>query len=147
MTALLNLAAIHWANFGFMHSTKELTILQCAALKQLGFELSQPTNEATLAAALLLCYAEVISGKEGNSSWRLHLEGAATLLGAWSGHLASHSNSFIARCFVLLAALANISRLPPSRTVREQALQMSGYGLLTSHIDNSLSYPYPFSVY
>ncbi|KAL4751790.1 fungal-specific transcription factor domain-containing protein [Aspergillus terricola var. indicus] len=97
-----------------------------------------------MASILLLCYAEVIAGREKEHSWRLHLEGAASLLSCdssiWSIYSAIRCRALIARCFVSLVAMAHISGRPPSAVSAAQGLRLIGGGTLTPYLDDFLGY-------
>lgn len=147
MASALNLAAVHRVHSGFGQDAKQLDLLKLTTVRQLRRKLADPATESVLAATLMLCYSEIIAGQEGEGSWRPHLEGAATLLSqdtrAWTVHSEDRAIAFIAKCFVSLAAIANISGKPPTETVSKQAVLMLG-GSTSSppYIDNFLSYSF-----
>ncbi|CAG9986776.1 unnamed protein product [Clonostachys byssicola] len=144
MAAILALAAAHRVNIGLEQDKQELGVLHLSAVKQLRMGLSTSADEPLMAAALLLCYTEVISGGGNGSSWRLHLEGAGSLFAArwptWTIHSSDHTRAFICQCFVSLVALANVSGLPPSGAVSERALAMVSQDGPRPYIDNFTAY-------
>ncbi|KAH6891166.1 fungal-specific transcription factor domain-containing protein [Thelonectria olida] len=142
MTALLNLAAVHRLNSGLGQSDKQVTLLQTMAIQQLRSKLSGPLSiptEAVMASIILLCYSEIVSGSYQSHSWRLHLEGAASLLGndrqGWNINALDSTRAFLSRCFVSLAALANVSGYPPSDMVSQQATHLLGGNDQIRYID------------
>ncbi|CAH0044601.1 unnamed protein product [Clonostachys solani] len=144
MASILALAAAHRVNIGLEQDKQELGALHLSAVKQLRMGLSTSPDEPLMAAALMLCYTEVISGGGNGSSWRLHLEGAASLFAArrpaWTIHTSDRTRAFICQCFVSLVALANVSGLPPSCAVSERALAMVGQDGPRPYIDNFTAY-------
>ncbi|KAK7224870.1 hypothetical protein V2G26_012873 [Clonostachys chloroleuca] len=144
MASILALAAAHRVNIGLEQDQQELGALHLSAVKQLRMGLSTSANEPLMAAALLLCYTEVISGGGNGSSWRLHLEGAGSLFPAhwpaWNIHSSDRTRAFICQCFVSLVALANVSGLPPSPAVSERALGMISQDAPCLYIDNFTAY-------
>uniref|UniRef100_A0A8H7K159 Zn(2)-C6 fungal-type domain-containing protein n=1 Tax=Bionectria ochroleuca TaxID=29856 RepID=A0A8H7K159_BIOOC len=144
MASILALAAAHRVNIGLEQDKEELGALHLSAVKQLRMGLSTSADEPLMAAALLLCYTEVISGGANGSSWRLHLEGAGSLFAArwpaWTIHSSDPTRAFICQCFVSLVALANVSGLPPSCAVSERALGMVSQDGPRPYIDNFTAY-------
>lgn len=147
MASMLNLAAVHRTNAGLSQNSKQLALLQVVSVEQLRSRLSNtitPPSEAVMATILMLCYSEIVAGGKKAHSWRLHLEGAASLfnrdLSAWTTLSPNPTRAFIARCFVSLVALANMSGCPPSESVSRQALYMAGGHNETDSIDEFTAY-------
>ncbi|KAH7128982.1 fungal-specific transcription factor domain-containing protein [Dactylonectria macrodidyma] len=144
MASILSLCAIHRANLGLAQCPEQLAVLQVIAVKKLRSNLSGVPTEASMASVLMLCYSELIHGREKGYSWRSHLEGAASLFdqqsSTWSVDSPNSTASFIARCFVSLAALANVSGSPPSKTVTKQARRMMGRNIPAPGIDDFTAY-------
>jgi hypothetical protein len=147
MASILNLAAVHRVKAGLTQCTKQLALLQVVTVEQLRSSLLSSSGiptEASMATVLMLCYSAIVAGGERARSWRLHLEGAASLLGCdvslWNIDSESTSRAFIARCFVSLVALANCSRWPPTLSVTQRALNMLGAKGQTSYIDEFTAY-------
>lgn len=144
MASILTLAAVHRANAGLFQGHQELAALQVTAVRQLRMSLSGTPNEALVASALILCYAEVISGGGGEISWRVHLEGVAHLFALdpllWTVDAPDRTRAFICRCFVSLVALANVSRHPPTAAASERALAMIPKVRSPAYIDEFTAY-------
>ncbi|KAH7162060.1 fungal-specific transcription factor domain-containing protein [Dactylonectria estremocensis] len=135
MASMLSLAAIHRANAGLVQSPKQLALLQTVAVKQLRAKVSESSGYPTediMATVLMLCYSDIVAGGDKANSWRLHLEGAASLfardVSSWTKNSPNSTRRFIARCFISLVALANVSGQPPREVVSNQALQMLDIG-------------------
>jgi hypothetical protein len=125
-------------------NVKQLALLQVITVEQLRVRLSDNSTESVMAAIMMLCYSEVISGRGKEYSWRLHLEGAASLLSrdtsTWTIYGPDRTRAFIAKCFVSLVAIANISGRPPSAMVSKQGLRLTGGESSTACIDDFLAY-------
>ncbi|KAF2969722.1 hypothetical protein GQX73_g3809 [Xylaria multiplex] len=149
MASVLSLAAVHRFHAGLSHDQAELAMLQLHAVKQQRMGLLESPSEALIASTLLLCYSGVIAGAESGLPWRVHLEGAAYLLrqdpSGWTTHAPQPMKAFISRCFISLAALANVSGTPPSPTVSTQALQMMELINTTPPIDEFTAYSPDFA--
>ncbi|KAI0533759.1 fungal-specific transcription factor domain-containing protein [Xylaria digitata] len=149
MASALSLAAVHRFHAGLSHDQAELAMLQLHALKQQRMGLLGSSSEALIASTLLLCYSGVIAGAESGLPWRAHLEGAACLLrqnpSGWTTHTSQPIKAFISRCFVSLAALANVSGNPPSPAVSMQALRMIELTRTTPPIDEFTAYSFDFA--
>lgn len=146
MTSILALASMHRGNNSAVMSrdAREACALQLASVRELRLSLSNPPDESIVAAALMLCFAQVMSGSNSDSTWRLHLEGVASLFAmdapTWSVHSTSQSKAIICKCYVSLAAIANVSSHPPSPIVSQQALGMLGRGVSCHYIDDFTAY-------
>lgn len=150
MAAVLSLAAVHRVSSGLQQSPKLLAHLQVVAVEQLRSKLvadslNAPSAESVLCTIMLLCYSEIVAGGDKSRSWRLHLEGAASVFGrdlpSWSiSSQRNPSRAFICRCFVSLVALANVSAHPPSDVVSQQAMQMAMADDRLLHIDEFTAY-------
>ncbi|KFA45681.1 hypothetical protein S40293_08020 [Stachybotrys chartarum IBT 40293] len=147
MASVLNLAAVHRVTAGLPQCTKQLALLRVVSVEQLRSQLdltSGPPTEATMATILMLCYSEVVSGGERSYSWRLHLEGAASLLSralsVWKLDSGDSTKRFIARCFVSLVSLANMSVSPPTALVSNLAVQIVGEKGPDPHVDSFTAY-------
>lgn len=151
MASILALASVHRANNATLfQDARELGALQLTSVRQLRLRLSKPPDETVVAAALMLCFAQIMSGgsssssSSSDSSWRLHLEGVSSLFAAdalsWSVYDSSPSKALICKCFVSLAALANVSGQPPSRAVSQRALDMLGRDVSRHYVDDFTAY-------
>lgn len=147
MASLLYLCALHRLNTGLDQSERQLALLRSVAVEQLRSKLvylDNSSNEPIIATVLLLCYAGVIAGGSEGTSWRMHLEGSASLLNkaisSWTLTSDSQPKAFLSRCFVSIAALANLSRKPPTDFASKQALCMTGYTRRPGYIDEFLAY-------
>ncbi|KAL4994058.1 hypothetical protein BDV10DRAFT_189393 [Aspergillus recurvatus] len=144
LPSVLSLAAVHRRQCGLGQDAKQLVALEVAAIGQLRAGFAGRPTESLIADILMLCYSEVIAGREKNSSWRLRLEDAASLLSCdssvWSIYSLSRSTALIARCFVSLVAVANMSRRPPSALLSDQGLRQIGGGTPTTYSDDFLGY-------
>lgn len=144
LAAVLTLAAVHRANVGLSQSKQQLAMLQMVSIQQLRLKLSAPPEMSLLAVVLMLCYSEVIGGRGHDCSWRLHLEGIAALFrfapATWAVDSEDRPRAFISRCFVSLVALANVSAVPPTEAVAEQALRIISCQPITPFIDDFTAY-------
>lgn len=139
LASMLNLAAVHRLKAGLTQDVKQLAMLQAVAVEQLRSKLSSPPTETTMATILMLCFSSVVSGGETPYSWRMHLEGAVSLLShdpsSWTIHSQNSTRAFLARCFVSLMALASMSGRPPTDSVSKNGLQMLGKKNEAGYID------------
>lgn len=146
MASMLNLAAVHRVNAGLTQNPTQLALLQVVTVEQLRSKVSHtfgcPTDDI-VATVLMLCYSDIVAGGDRAHSWRLHLEGAASLFThdtAWTTNSRNPASAFLARCFVSLVALANVSGHPPTEGVSRQALQMIERDGQPGHIDEFTAY-------
>lgn len=147
MASMLALAASHRANAGLDQSSAQLALLHSVAAEKLRSSIAsnvgRPT-EGTLATILMLCLTDVVSQERKTNSWRLHLEGAASVLrqdsSGWTVRSQDPIKAFIAKCFVSLVALANFSPCAPSEAVSRQVLLMASDDSEAPHIDEFTAY-------
>lgn len=147
MASMLSLAAVHRVNAGLTQNPKQLALLQVVAVEQLRskvfYTFGCPTDDIT-ATVLMLCYSDIVAGGDRAHSWRLHLEGAASLFGrdtsAWTTNSRNPTKVFLDRCFVSIVALANVSGYPPTEAVSTQALRMIEKDDHPGYIDEFTAY-------
>ncbi|VUC29142.1 unnamed protein product [Clonostachys rosea] len=147
MAAMLNLAAVHRANSDGTQDAKQMAHLQLVAVQQLRGKLANPSDsstEAILSTILLLCYSDIVAGGGPSQSWRVHLEGAASLLSrelqSWDMESSGNTKAFLAKCFVSLVALANGSGYPPSEAVSQLAMKLAQSNNERGTIDEFTAY-------
>ncbi|KAI9729210.1 MAG: hypothetical protein M1834_007002 [Cirrosporium novae-zelandiae] len=123
LATILSLAATHRKVAGLDQSDNQLAHLRSTSLKQFRMALSKlegAPGDAIMATALTLCLSEIVAGGNKPDSWRLHLEGAATLFSQAfdSGCVKpgaaneSKSSAFIWRWFISFVALTNFCGKP-----------------------------------
>ncbi|CAH0058223.1 unnamed protein product [Clonostachys solani] len=147
MAAMLNLAAVHRANSDGSQDAKQMAHLQLVAVQKLRGKLANPSGsptEAILSTILLLCYSEIVAGGGPSQSWRLHLEGVASVLSSelqsWNMESSGATRVFLAKCFVSLVALANGSGYPPSEAVSQLAMKLATSNNERGTIDEFTAY-------
>lgn len=118
LAALLGLTATHCASIGLKQSQAQIDFLHLTSLKRLQAVLSQPSNcvdDAVVATILTLCTSDIISCGQSHGSWRLHLQGAAAVIGNhWprpeeSPNSHASATSLLWRWFLSLEALSFLS--------------------------------------
>ncbi|KAK5222906.1 hypothetical protein LTR72_005743 [Exophiala xenobiotica] len=83
LSAILGLAAIHQISLGSYNDEAYLAQLRYTSLQQLRLQSighSAALDEQSIATALTLCLCDILAGGEKPKSWRLHLQGAATMI-------------------------------------------------------------------
>jgi hypothetical protein len=135
LAAILAFAATHRVVLGLEQSESQLEFLKCVSLQQLRGVLAQPKRDLTdavVATTLTLCTADIISETRCPGSWRLHLQGTASIMSEHLHHIRdspeelSSTESLLWRWYLSIEALSllcgnlAISPSPGSRI----ALQM-----------------------
>jgi hypothetical protein len=90
MHATLAWAAIHYMSFkgsidGISNPERFIASLKAKSIESLRFELERPqmaNRDSLLATVRTLCQAEIHSGSDDASSWRIHVKGAKALMNA-----------------------------------------------------------------
>lgn len=83
LSAMLGLAAIHQISLGSYSDEAYLAQLRYTSLQQLRLQSigqNAAVDEQSIATALTLCLCDILAGGEKPKSWRLHLQGAATMI-------------------------------------------------------------------
>ncbi|KIW18840.1 hypothetical protein PV08_03129 [Exophiala spinifera] len=83
LSAILGLAAIHQISLGSYTDEAYLAQLRYTSLQQLRLQRigqNAAVDEQSIATALTLCLCDILAGGEKPKSWRLHLQGAATMI-------------------------------------------------------------------
>ncbi|KAK6387566.1 hypothetical protein LTS17_000835 [Exophiala oligosperma] len=83
LSAILGLAAIHQISLGSYNDEAYLAQLRYTSLQQLRLQSvgqNAAVDEQSIATALTLCLCDILAGGEKPKSWRLHLQGAATMI-------------------------------------------------------------------
>jgi len=90
LSAILGLSAIHQISLGSYADEAYLAQLRFTSLQQLRLQNighNASVDEQSIATALMLCLCDILAGGEKPRSWRLHLQGAATMI---SNYFANH---------------------------------------------------------
>lgn len=113
MSAVFALAAAHRLSSGLAQDNCQFELMRGKSLKQLGSALNcfnPAENDQVIATTLILCMAEIISPTSNSASWRLHLQGASTLLAqdqnTGNGAGLSSTTLFLRRKYQALQAIA-----------------------------------------
>ncbi|KAI1609229.1 fungal-specific transcription factor domain-containing protein [Exophiala viscosa] len=90
LSAILGLSAIHQISLGSYADEAYLAQLRFTSLQQLRLQNighNASVDEQSIATALMLCLCDILAGGEKPRSWRLHLQGAATMI---SNYFSNH---------------------------------------------------------
>ncbi|KAK3706110.1 hypothetical protein LTR37_012937 [Vermiconidia calcicola] len=115
LAATLSLASTHRLNLGLHQDVAEIEYwrdMSIAYLRRAPPDVGGSTANVHSATALMLCIRDAISGNS-TSSWRLHLQGAITILEKQEGHL-THKDSDCRRLLGKLAKSLQLRSLHPS---------------------------------
>jgi hypothetical protein len=148
LSAVLALSAIHQSSLGCWIDDTHLAQLRHSSLRQLRRQvIGQDTSvdEKSIATALSLCLCDILLGGEKPRSWRLHLQGAATMI---KGHLSSYSHHrgqsgnmvFLWRWWRSLEALAVLSGSPSVSNITADAVQTPSGALTVAQAQDGDDY-------
>ncbi|KIV81602.1 hypothetical protein PV11_03775 [Exophiala sideris] len=90
LSAILGLSAIHQISLGSYADEAYLAQLRFTSLQQLRLQNighNASVDEQSIATALMLCLCDILAGGEKPRSWRLHLQGAASMI---SNYFSAH---------------------------------------------------------
>ena len=116
LAAILCLASTHRRNLGLHQDKAEIEYwrdMSMGHLRRPCVQEDESTENVFAATALMLCIRDVISDVERSFSWKLHLQGAFTVLNQDSSHL-SHSAQVARRILTKLAGSLQLRSLLPA---------------------------------
>lgn len=96
LAAILALASTHRRNLGLHQDTAEIEYWRDMAMGHLrrpGVQEDGSTENTFAATALMLCIRDIISDVERSFSWKLHLQGAFTVINQDDSHLSETAQS------------------------------------------------------
>ena len=96
LASILSLASTHRRNLGLHQDTAEIEYwrdMSMGHLRRPGVQEDGNTENCFAATALMLCIRDIISDVERSFSWKLHLQGAFTVLHHKAGQLSQAAQS------------------------------------------------------
>ncbi len=116
LAAILCLASTHRRNLGLHQDSAEIEYwrdMSMGHLRRPGVQEDGSTENVFAATALMLCIRDIISDVERSFSWKLHLQGAYTVLHQEGCHL-SQATQDIRRVLMKLAGSLQLRSLLPA---------------------------------
>jgi hypothetical protein len=116
LAAILCLASTHRRNLGLHQDSAEIEYwrdMSMGHLRRPGIQEDGETLNVFAATALMLCIRDIISDVERSFSWKLHLQGAFTVLNQKDCHL-SQSVQNVRRILMKLASSLHLRSLLPA---------------------------------
>jgi hypothetical protein len=116
LASILSLASTHRRNLGLHQDTTEIEYWRDMAMGHLrrpGVQEDGNTENCFAATALMLCIRDIISDVERSFSWKLHLQGAFTVLNHEASDLSQSAQS-ARRVLIKLASSMQLRSLLPA---------------------------------
>jgi hypothetical protein len=116
LAAILSLASTHRRNLGLDQDSAEIEYwrdMSMGHLRRPGVQEDGSTENVFAATALMLCIRDIISDVERSFSWKLHLQGAFTVLNQDGSHL-SQTTQHVRRVLMKLAGSLQLRSLLPA---------------------------------
>ena len=112
LAAIIYLGACHRHSLGLDTSRTEVEQLRLISVRRLRMALAAGgkicPRETTIAATLVLCIAEIVSGGSRPHAWRIHFEGAMSQLAQWTSISNTNTSmtSFLKRFYTSIQSIA-----------------------------------------
>lgn len=112
LAAIIHLGACHRHSLGLDTSLTEVEHLRLISVRRLRIALAASgetcSRETTIAATLVLCMADIVSGGSRPHAWRIHFEGAMSQLAQWTStsNTITSMTSFLKRFYTSIQSIA-----------------------------------------
>lgn len=114
LAAIIYLGACHRHSLGLDTSLTEVEQLRLISVRRLRMALAAAgktcPRETTIAATLVLCMADIVSGGSRPHAWRIHFEGAMSQFAQWTSTSTSNTNTsmtnFLRRLYTSIQSIA-----------------------------------------